>query len=377
MKIFGNNDLFNTASFWLVWLSVATLLTGGTAVGDQRPRITGKPVIDAPLLLAWPLDREVSHPQLSDPTSNLLYDFHAQLSACDLAFSTEGNYHPALRELWPRFLAQFKDRPPANWFYTTSPPVPLDQITRQGLEIGNLLATCRPSLVVATRQVLDKLARAGLTEGPAYPLYQDRGAVILVKKGNPQQIRTVWDLGRDGVRLVTPNPDLEPGAFNSYLGTIYGIASQDEQPPPGARADELINRIFNGAGRDPDKWLAGPRIHHRDLPWSVAYGRAEAAVIYYHLGLYTKRTFPDLFEVVPLGGTEAAPQPLPGTVIGTRLAVRIQGDWTPRQREARDLLLKSLLSEEFTAILEKHGLVRPPAAQRGPVDLMPGPGSPE
>jgi len=373
MKIFQNNDLFNTAILWLFFI-VVTCLTGGPAVGAEMPKITAKPVIDAPLLLAWPLDREITHPNLSDPTSNILYDFHAQISHGDLAFSTEGNYHPALRELWPLFLAKFKERPLANWFYTTSPPVPLDQITRHGVEIGNLLATGKPSLVVATRRVIDKLVNAGLTEGPAYPVYQDRGAVILVKKGNPKQIHTVWDLGRDGVRLVTPNPDLEPGAFESYLGTIYGIAAHDEHPPGGLKADDLINRIFHGAGRDPCKWLAGPRIHHRDLPWSVAYGRADAAVIYCHLGLYTQRTFPELFDLVPLGGTEAAPQPLPGTIIGTRLAIRIQGDWTPRQREAREKLLESLLSEEFTAILQKHGLVRPSGEQSRPVTLTPGPG---
>ncbi len=337
------------------------------------PQITGQPVIDAPLLLEWPGDREVTHPNLSDPTSNTLDDFHGVISACDLAFSTEGNYHPALRDLWPIFLAQFKDRPLANWFYTTSPPVPLDQITRQGVEIGNLLATCKPSLVVATGKVIEKLGKAGLTEGPAYPLYQDRGAVILVKKGNPKQIQSVWDLGRAGVRLVTPNPDLEPGAFGNYLGTIYGIAAHEAQPPGGATAADLINRIFNDPGREPDKWLAGPRIHHRDSPWSVAYGRADAAVIYYHLGRYTQQTFPDRFEVAPLGGTLAAPQPLPGSVIGTRLAIRIQGDWTPRQREAREKLLACLLSEEFTGILEKHGLVRPPAAQGRPLTLTPEP----
>jgi hypothetical protein len=374
MKIFANNDLIKQAILGLFLGMAVTYLTGGPALAAEMPKITGKPVIDAPALLEWPGDREVTHPNLSDPTSNTLCDFHAVLSTCDLAFSTEGNYHPALRDLWPLFLAQFKDRPLANWFYTTSPPVALDQITRQGVEIGNLLATCRPSLVVATRKAIQKLVNAGLTEGPAYPLYQDQGCVILVKKGNPKQIHTVWDLGREEVRLVTPNPDLEPGAFGNYLGTIYSIAAHDEHPPGGAKADDLIKRIFQGGGRDPYKWLAGPRIHHRDSPWSVAYGRADAAVIYYHLGLYTKQTFPDLFEVVPLGGSVGAPQPLPGTIIGTRLAVRIQGDWTPKQQEAREKLLACLLSEEFTKILKKHGLVRPPLDQSRPITLTPEPG---
>ena len=355
-------------------LLVVNLCLGVPQVLAQLSQITAKPVIDAPLLLEWPADRQTTHPNLSDPTSNVLYDFHASLSSCDLVFSTEGNYHPALHDLWPIFLAKFKDRPLGNWFYTTSPPVALQQIASRGLQIGNLLAACKPSLVVATPKLIEKLVKAGYTEGPAYPLYQDRGAVILVKKGNPKHIQAIWDLGREGVRLVTPNPELEPGAFENYLGTIYGIATHDPHPPAGMQAKDLINSIFSGAGRDPYKWLAGPRIHHRDLPWSVAYGRGDAAVILYHLGLYTQQTFPDRFDLVPLGGTISAPQPLPGTLIGTRFAIRIQGNWTPRQLEAREELLRTLLSEEFTEILNKRGLRRPPADQRQPVTCTPAPG---
>ena len=222
-----------------------------------------------------------------------------------------------------------------------------------------------------------ELEKAGYTEGPAYPLFQDRGIVILVKKGNPKNIRSVWDLGRQGVRLVTPNPAMEAGAFENYLGSIYSIAANDKLPPRGMTPEDLIKRIFNGESRDPDKWLAGPRIHHRDLPWSVAYGRGDAAVILYHLGRYTQQTFPDLFDLVPLGGTAALPQPLPGTLIGTRFAIRVRGEWTPKQQEARETLLQTLLSEEFTVILAKRGLIRPPGraclVQQGPGGIEIGP----
>jgi hypothetical protein len=334
-----------------------------------EPRITGKPVIDAPQLLPWPTDRGPAVPNLDDPTSNTLFDFHAQISACDLVLSTEGNYHPALQDIWPVFLSKFSKKPLKNWFYTTSPPVPLEQIANQMLQIGNLYATCRPSLVVASKKVIEKLTAGGQTAGLAVPLYQDRGEVLLVKKGNPKQIRSLWDLGRQGVRLVTPNPDLEPGAFKNYAGTIYHVAAQDPHPPPGMTAAKLIDAIFNSGSGDPDKWLAGPRIHHRDLPWSVAYGRADVAVIFYHLGLFTVQTFPEKFDLVPLGGSAAASQPLPGTVITTRYLVRIKGKWTPRQLEAREKLAQTLLSEEFSRILEKRGLARPP---RG-TEPLPGP----
>jgi hypothetical protein len=131
-------------------------------------------------------------------------------------------------------------------------------------------------------------------------------------------------------------------------------------------AARLVDLVFNGGSGDPEKWLAGPRIHHRDLPWSVAFGRADAALIFYHLGLYIQQTFPDRFDLVPLGGTLADPQPLQGTVVQTRYLVRIKGDWTARQKEAREGLVETLLSPDFTKIMEKRGLLRPPGVAELP-----------
>jgi hypothetical protein len=273
----------------------------------EMPTITRKPVIDTPQLLDWPTDRGIVTPNLNDPPANTLFDLHGIISSCDLVLSTEGNYHPALHDIWPIFLAKFKNQPLRNCFYTTSPPIIMEQIQNQILEFGNLYITCMPSIAVATRVVIDKLVHAGYADGPVYPLYQDRGEVILVKKGNPKRIRSVWDLGRKDVRLVTPNPKLEPGAFENYLTTLYGIAAHDSRPPKQMSAEILINSIFNNPGEDIYKWLAGARMHHRDLPWSVAHGKADAAIILYHLGLFTVQTFPDLFDVVPLGGTVADP----------------------------------------------------------------------
>jgi len=325
----------------------------------EMPKIMGNPVIDTPQLLDWPADRGIVTPNLNDPTSNTLFDFHGIISSCDLLLSTEGNYHPALRDVWPIFLEKFKDQPLHNCFYTTSPPIIVEQIKNQTLEFGNLYITCMPSVAVASRVVMDKLVDAGYADGPVYPLYQDRGAVILVKKGNPKKIRSVWDLGRKDVRLVTPNPKLEPGAFENYLGTIYGIAAHDKHSAKQMSAEALIRSIFNNADGDPYKWLAGARIHHRDLPWSVAYGKADAAIILYHLGLFTLQTFPETFDIVPLGGTVDDPHPLEGTIISTRFVVRLKGNWSARQLEAREKLVETLLSDDFSKILGKRGLLRP------------------
>lgn len=346
--------------FRRILLSLGLALFTTTALA-QMPPITGKPMIDTPPLLEWPYDSGTVKPNLNDPTSNTLFDMHANLSTCDVVLSSEGNYHPALRDIWPVYLAKFKDDPLQNWFYSTSPPVFMPQIQNHVLQFGNLYATCMPSVAVASKKVIDKVVAAGQNDGPPQALYQDRGDVILVKKGNPKHIRSVWDLGRPDVKLVTPNPEQEPGAFSSYVGNIYNIAANDPQPPTGKSAEKLINTIFNKAA--PGKWLAGKRIHHRDEPWSVAYGKADAAVILYHLGRYTQETFPDQFDIVPLGGTVDNPQPLKGTKIGVRYIVALKGPWTPKQLKARDTLIQTLMSDTFTKILEKRGLARPAGFQ--------------
>lgn len=340
-----------------LWFVV--LLFSATAQGAQMPTINGTPTIDSPALLEWPNDEGVLTPNLNDVVANTLNDFHGRIQSCDLVLSTEGNYHPALHDIWPTFLAKFKTEPLQNWFYTTSPPLVEDQIKNKVVQFGNLYAGCKPSVAVASKSVIDKLVAAGLVDGQPLPLYQDRGDVILVKAGNPKHIKTVWDLGRDDVSVVTPNPDKEKGAFEGYSQNIFNIASEDKHPPAGMTAQKLIDKIFNNPRKQPAKWLAGPRIHHRDLPWSVVYGKADAGVIVYHLGRFSAQTFPDKLEVVPLGGSVADPQPLPGTKTSIGYVVRVKGDWTARQKQARDILVDTLLSDDFTRALVQRGLQRP------------------
>lgn len=340
---------------------VATLLSVlNTPVSAAPPPITGTPAIDTPNLLLWPADRGNVTPNLNDPTSNVLDDLHGDVSSCDFVFSSEGNYHPALRDVWPIFLAKFKQEPLKNALYTTSPPVFAPQTQNGVLQFGNLYTYCRPQLAAGSMKAVRSLINAGQTVGEPIPFYQDRGNVILVKRGNPKHIQSVWDLARRNVFYVSPNPTLEPGAFGNYLNTIYGIASNDPKPPAGMTPDRLINAVFNDSRQAPNKWLAGARIHHRDVPWSIAYGKADAGLLLYHLARYTKQTFPDQFDIVPLGGTEEDPQPLPGSTAGVRYMIRVKGDWNERQQEATETFIRTLMSDRFTQILEARGLQRPP-----------------
>jgi len=325
----------------------------------QSPAITGKPVIDTPKFLDWPTDGELLEPSLSEPTANLINDLHAEMSECDMVLTTSGNYHMALKELWNLYLKKFPAGDPLkNWYYTTSPPIAKQQIAHSLVQFGNVRLSCRPQIAVGPQPLINSLAEAKYADGDAVAIIKSRGNVLLVKKGNPKNIRTIWDLGKDGIRIVTPNPSFEAGSFRLYAESIYAIAKHDSNPPLNMTAENLFNTIFNGASGDSMKWLSGKRIHHREIPWSIAYGKADVAVIFYHLALHAVRTFPDIFEIIALGGTPTEPKPLPGNQTETLFAIRIKGDWSAKQCKAMEILMEAFQSDEFTTILKTHGLAR-------------------
>ena len=350
------------------------LLTGGVGLASKAaeaqqvppvpgaPPIVATPILDVPQLLQWPIDPgRGTTPNLTDQPADRLYDLHGDIGACNgmgLVLSTEGNYNMALQAMWYHVFLPRYGRLVKTWYYTTSPPISVQQLANSNLTFGNLNLACHPEIAVASMRVMKKLEAAGDVQGKPRAIIQGRGNVLLVKAGNPKGIHSIWDLGRTDVRLMTPNPYLEPGAFLNYATSIYEIAKQDAHPPAGWTADRLFNAIF-GAAAPKGKWLIGDRIHHRDEPQAVAYGGADVAVIMYQLGHYTMASFPHLLTIVPLGGTVSDPQPLPGNQVGMTYMAKIRGNWTPAQRAAANDLWATYNSPAFTKILEQYGLRRP------------------
>lgn len=373
---FGKVEITMKLKSTISVIAVASMFVAHmSAVHAVMPSVTGTPIIDSPQLLDWARDSVSRAPDLTEPTNNRLQDLHGSVASCDsmdLVLSTAGNYHMALREMWQGVLLPMHGQYIRNWYYTTSPPIAAEQITRKHVAVGNFSLDCVPQVAVAPLAEVKKLQSLGLTEGALFPVFKNRGNVLLVKKGNPKGIHSVWDLGRPNIAVVTPNPTSEKSTFDNYSGTIYDIAANDMNPPGGWTADRLFNSIFNSTkekeeddhekgekSKEHGKWYIGARIHHREVPWSIAYGHADAGVLFYHLALDTVRTFPDLFEIVPLGGTVEYPRPFIGNRVGTHYGVRILGTWNSSQIYARERLVETFVSPEFTNILFRHGMDRP------------------
>jgi len=357
-----SKNTFSVQRLSMAMLSISLLATSLTSLAAV-PAITGSQTIVTPAtLLEWPQDFPVGNPYLTEPTANRLNDLHGQISNCDIVLSTSGNYHMALKELWQVYLKDFaKDLDIKTWYYTTSPPISPVQVPNGTVQFGNMNANCVPQVAVGPGKVMNKLLALGVNDGNPIPVIKNQGNVILVKKGNPKHIKTVWDLGRADVTVVTPNPQMEAGSFGNFSGSIYNIAANDSNPPNDMTAEMLFNSIFNSTSMDKKhpKWVTGKRIMHREIPWAISADKADAGVIFYHLALYFKRTFPDKFDIVPLGGTVENPKPVTGNKIGVLKAVRIKGDWNRKQYEAREALIEAMTSEQFTPILKRHGINRP------------------
>ncbi|XLS29171.1 substrate-binding domain-containing protein [Flavobacteriaceae bacterium M23B6Z8] len=323
-------------------------ICSGILAQEPIPEITGSPEVTAPKLLDWPTDFDRLNPDLTEPTSNRIYDLHMQVADCDgmdLIISTSGNYHMALTDYWYEvFLPKYPEV--KNWYFSTSPPISVEQTANKELSFSNVGLKCAPHLAVGPAGIMRRLESAGFTEGEPIPLFTNRGNVLLVKRGNPKNIRNIWDLAKPKMRVATSNPFTEPGSFGNYASSIYNIALNDRGE---AKATKLFNTIF-GNNR-ANKWVTGERIHHREVPHLIFTNQADAGPIFYHLARYMTATFPDEFDIVPLGGTVESPDPLPGNRIGRLFIVRIKGNLTANQITNREAFIKEIIDGSFDPFL--------------------------
>ena len=167
--------------------------------------------------------------------------------------------------------------------------------------------------------------------------------MILVRKGNPKNIRDWSDLGKPGVGVIIPNPKTSGNGRYTYLAA-WGAALQAGVAPAAAQA--LVERIFanvpvlDGGGRGATTTFA-----QRNIGDALVTFESEVPLI--------QREFGNNFEVVIPSRTILAENPV--SVVDK--VVDKKG--TRKQAEA---YLKFLWSEEGQEVAAKHHL-RPRSAK--------------
>ncbi len=162
-------------------------------------------------------------------------------------------------------------------------------------------------------------------------------SVILVRKGNPKNIRDWSDLGRAGVGVIIPNPKTSGNGRYTYLAA-WGAALQAGLAPAAAQA--LVERIFanvpvlDGGGRGATTTFA-----QRNIGDALVTFESEVPLI--------QREFGAGLEVVYPSRTILAENP----VAVVHKVVDKKG--TRKQAEA---YLKYLWSDEGQAVAARHHL---------------------
>jgi len=136
---------------------------------------------------------------------------------------------------------------------------------------------------------LAALRKASIVEPQAKVFARNRGPALLIGAGNPHDIHGLDDLARDDIRIVMAS-ESEPGARRGYVAAIDGLIGRER-----AR-DVLMRETVSFPGR--------LGIQHRDVPYAIASGAAEAGIIFHHLAQYYAATYADSFAMTPVAGAE-------------------------------------------------------------------------
>ena len=224
-----------------------------------------------------------------------------------LVIFTEGNHLMALLSddivgafpAWAGSQSQYADLDTGNVLVVTLPqPIVVQMVRSGGIALGNLtLDVSRasgfyPDIVLGGPAPLQALRKLGVVEPQARFFCRNRGRALLVRKGNPLGIKELADVARTGARLAQAD-SVEAGARAGNRAAIEALIGKEA-------ADALFaNEVEHFPGR--------LGIAHRDVPEMLARGYADVGLTQYHLISYWARTFPDLFELVPIAGAERFP----------------------------------------------------------------------
>jgi hypothetical protein len=249
--------------------------------------------------LIWP-GEAVTAPVAVQPwcqaSSNVVLDFHGDPVNAQLVVYSDGNHHMALLGALEAFYRRYPEV--RDIFYATTPPRPILSIVRDGaIRLGNLTLSVQPHVFISPPRVMDRLVHEGLS--PSHHLLaRNQGSVLLITRDNASQIASVSDLMRRDVRLFISNPNTEAVSYQGYRQTLEGLAKRQ-----GLDIHLFCDAVFDETA------VYGQVIHHREAPQALADGRADVAIVYYHLALRYTRIFPDRFDFIPLGGTREHPDP--------------------------------------------------------------------
>ena len=162
--------------------------------------------------------------------------------------------------------------------------------------------------------------------------------IILVRKGNPKQIKDFPDLAKPGVQLIHPDPVSSGGAQWSILA-IYGSELMKSQTASGekdtVRATELLKSVWRNVMSSPGS--------AREARTSFETGHGDALVTYELEGLAMKQAGAEVDLVIPKA-----------TIFSEHPAVMIDRNLAAEKRPVVEAFLNYLWSDEAQQAFVKY-----------------------
>jgi len=162
-------------------------------------------------------------------------------------------------------IAAFKQAYPQyqRIFVETLPPgILAKQIAVGSITIGNMHITLQPDIFTDGRSSIAQ--QATLFSDTA--TYAQNNLAIMVRKGNPKNIKGWQDLARTDVKISMPNPAWE------------GIGKRIEEAYVKAGGETLRTQIMVSKVKDSSTILT--QIHHRQTPMRILYNQSDAGPVW-------------------------------------------------------------------------------------------------
>ncbi|MBU4208158.1 MAG: substrate-binding domain-containing protein [Proteobacteria bacterium] len=174
----------------------------------------------------------------------------------DLVLFMAGNQFMAMEEIISDFQKKYPEV--KRIFYETLPPgIELKQILAGGALFRNKTLDIYPDIYTSVNENGMKiLERSGHINNNDYYLYLHNRLTLMVPEGNPANVKSVLDMGRDDVRISQPDPENEDIAF--HIMDMYRQAG----------GDSLVHRIMEEKRAEGTTILT--IVHHRETPLRIS-----------------------------------------------------------------------------------------------------------
>ena len=189
--------------------------------------------------------------------------------------------------------------------------------------------------ILAIERDAQRLKSAGFTISdwhslPSRGIVNKTPFIIIVRKGNPKEIRDFPDLGKPGIKLIHPDPVSSGGAQWSVLA-IYGSELKKSEVESGeqdkARALQTLRSIWRNVKATPGS--------AREARTTFELGNGDALITYELEGLLMKEANAPIEIIVPRS-----------TILSEHPAVVIDKNLSNDKRQIVDAFMQYLWSDE-------------------------------